>query len=301
MKFRLIRLARASALLLLAPSAFAACPPASHDRDALVALKLSGFVVDDDAKRQQLAHELVACLSDPDPLLRDGIAYEGLTTWLRGERLDTATRQQLLDRLIEDLHRDDDASGFVRPFAALALSEVVRTDRITPWLDDEQRTALIPLATEYLESVRDYRGFDPSQGWRHGVAHGADFALQLIVNPAVDKAGVQRLLAAIGSQVQANGLHAYTEREAERLARPVLFAAQRDLLSDEEWSAWFQSVASPAPMANWSEAYQSRAGLNRRHNLAAFLFAAYVGARESGDERFEVLLPMLREAIKQLP
>jgi hypothetical protein len=49
--------------------------------------------------------------------------------------------------------------------------------------------------------VRDYRGFDTAEGWRHGVAHGADLALQLVLNPAVDKPQIERLLAAVGRQV----------------------------------------------------------------------------------------------------
>ena len=38
-------------------------------------------------------------------------------------------------------------------------------------------------------SVRDYRGFDAKQGWRHGVAHGADLLLQLSRNRHAVDAG----------------------------------------------------------------------------------------------------------------
>lgn len=49
--------------------------------------------------------------------------------------------------------------------------------------------------------MRDLRGFDAVQGWRHGVAHGADLLLQLALNPALRRVQAEALLAAIASQV----------------------------------------------------------------------------------------------------
>jgi hypothetical protein len=64
------------------------CPPPGRDRAALETLKSKGFEVSDDAERQSLALALVACLSDPDPALRDGIAFEAYYTWMRAKKLD---------------------------------------------------------------------------------------------------------------------------------------------------------------------------------------------------------------------
>ncbi len=288
-------------LIGLPPLLAAGCPPPGIDRPALEALKGAKFEIADDARRQAIALALPPCLADPDPALRDGIAFEAYFTWLRAQRLDIPTRTELLARLSAMLQPDPaDRDGFRQPFAALVLSEVARTDRIGAWMTPAQRAALIDNAVRYVESVRDYRGFDQKEGWRHGVAHGADLILQLALNPAVDRTGLDRLLAAVAAQVVPAHGHAYVDGESERLARAVLFAAQRGLITADDWQQWLLAVASPAPLPGWDAAFASRAGLARRHNVHAFLYALYVNASESGDANMQVLLPGLQATFKTL-
>jgi len=288
-------------LAVAQPLLAAECPPPGYDRASLDALKASKFELAAETKRQMLALALLPCLSHPDPRLRDGIAFDAYHTWMRAKLLDVRTRTELLVRLssmIEPAAADPD--GFRQPFAALVLSEVARTDRVDPWLTPTQRAALINDAVRYVTSIRDYRGFDPQEGWRHGVAHGADLLLQLVLNPAVDGEGLGRLLSAVTAQVAPVGEHSYIDGEPERLARPVLFAAQRGMLTPEEWSTWIHKVAAPAPFASWDDAFASRAGLAKRHNVHAFLFALYVNVRESNDPKIQALLPGLQSALKTL-
>ena len=156
--------------LLLSSPAQAACPPEGTDPASLQVLREQKFAVPDDV-RAALVAGLPACLADPDPALRDGVAYEGLSTWLRAGQVDVAQRRALRDRLYAMLGQED-AAGFGPPFAALVLSEVARTDRIAPWMSADERADMVARAADYLTSVRDYRGFDAVEGWRHGVAHG---------------------------------------------------------------------------------------------------------------------------------
>jgi hypothetical protein len=292
-------LAIVSACSVVQPIA-AACPPKEQTRASLEALKAAEFEIADD-RRQSLALALLPCLADPDPQLRDGIGFEAYYTWMRAGRLDAATRSELLHRLSAMLGAGEaDPEGFRRPFAALVLSELARTDRVTPWLAPAQRSALVAQAAEYLASVRDYRGFDMKQGWRHGVAHGADLALQLAMNPAVDRAGLDQLLGAVAAQVAPPGDHSYIDGEPERLARPVLYAAQRGLITAGEWTQWLRKVATPPASAKKEDAYHTRSGLAWRHNLHAFLFALYVNAREIGDANMQVLVPALQAVLKTL-
>lgn len=298
---RLIR-ALACLVLLAGPMpALAACPPPGHDRAALEALKAAGFRLDDATARQALALDLVDCLGAPDPMLRDGIAYEGLTTWLRADALDAGTRQALLDRLLSRLAPcTADPAGFEAPFAALALSEVARTDRVAPWLTPEARASQVDAAADYLEGISDRRGFIDGQGWRHGVAHGADWLMQLALNPALEPASLTRILDAVATQVAPVAAPAYIHGESERLVRPVVFVLQRGLVDDAAWAAWVQRVASAAPMAAWSEAYGSEAGLARRHNTRVFLLALYAALRESGDQALQAKVPAVVAGLRAL-
>lgn len=285
-------------LALACAPANAACPPPGHGKAALQALKAGRFVVAGAADKRALASGLVDCLADPDPELRDGIAFEALSQWMRAGDFDAVALRTLRDRLYSLLDGPE-GEGYARPFAALVLSEVARTDRVEPWMSADERVAMIQRAASYVEGVRDYRGYDQRQGWRHGVAHGADWLMQLAMNPALDRAQADRILAAVAAQVVPASAHAYVYGEPERLARPVLFVAQRGLLSDVEWGAWF--AALPAKLGNADRAYRDAGWLARRHDLAAFLGSLYLETDNASDERIRALQPLVLQTIRTTP
>lgn len=292
--------AAAVGLLLLACTpawAVDPCPPQGADRQALQQLQQRKFQIGSDAQLARLAAGLLPCLGNPDPVLRDDIAFAAYSTWMRGKRIDVPQLRELRDALYRMLDGDD-APGFRKPFAALTLSEVARTDRIEPWMSDAEREAMVQKAATYLQSVRDYRGFSPTAGWRHGVAHGSDWLMQLALNPVLQRRQLDAMLAAVASQIMPAG-HAYEFGEPERLGRPVLYIAARGLMSGPEWSAWFAALG--ARLGDQPLAFKDGAWLARRHDLHAFLANLYVEADLSGDPRISVLKEPVAAALKQLP
>lgn len=285
-------------LLLLALPAHAACPPDGYDLASLQVLKTRQFAVSDTATRQQLAQGLLDCLGDPGPAIRDGIAYEALAHWMRAAELEAASLRALRDRLYGLLGQPD-AQGFQRPFVALVLSEVARTDRIAPWMTPQERAAMVERAAGFVEGVRDYRGFADGEGWRHGVAHGADWLMQLAMNPALSHAQLDRILEAVAVQVAPATSHAYVFGEPARLARPVLLTAARGVHSDAQWQAWLSTLAPR--LGDPALAYADSGWLARRHDLQAFLAALYLAADRSGDARVRRLKPMAAAALDALP
>jgi hypothetical protein len=288
-----------AAALLFAASANAQaqtprCPPAGYTRTQLDALKAAEWALPDDAARNSLARALTACVGSPDPTLRDGIAFEGLQYWLRARALSDETMLALADTLEAQLTAND-RRGFTQPFAALILSEVARADRVQAFLTPERRSHLIDASIVYLSSVRDYRGFDAREGWRHGVAHGADLLLQLSLNSALGKPELERIAAAVARQVAPDD-HFYIYGESERLARPIIFMAQRGLISEAEWTAYFAQF----PTAN-ENMFASQAGLARRHNINAFLQTIWLNARLSQNTADDTLLPGAEAAIRAMP
>lgn len=278
------------AIAVAAGNAAAACAPAG-----LAELKAARWLVADDAARGELALGLVDCLSSPDPELRDGIAFEALQFWMRSEKLDTPTVQALRGALLAGLTAPD-PNGFGRPFAALVLAEVVRVDRRKPYLSPEERNALVRAAAGYLQGVRDYRGFDQKEGWRHGVAHGADLMLQLAANPALDKAAHQAMLAAIGAQVLAADGHFYIYGEGSRLAAPVFYLARRDTLAAGDWEPFIAKLADNARV----KPPVRQEALARLHNLKSFLLPLYAALNESTDQAQRArLLPIVTKTLKQ--
>lgn len=292
-----IRVLAIVGLWLGTTAAQAACPPPGLDLAGLRALKADGFEVAD-ADRPGLALALPDCLADPDPELRDGIAYEALSAWLRGGKLPPPLRRSLRDRLQASLEAPD-AGGFAAPFAALTLAEIARTDRIGPWMTPAERADMVARAAAWLASVSDHRGYVDGQGWRHGVAHGADWVMQLALNRRVDRVQLQRLLDAVASQVAPADGHAYIHGEPARLARPVLLIARRGLVDAEAWRAWFGNL--PGRVGDPALAYADEGWLARRHDLAAFLSEIYLQADRSDDERVRALKPLAHAALDALP
>lgn len=262
--------------------------------------KENAFELLDTQAKTNMASALVNCLGHPDPAIRDGIAYEGLTSLLRSNSLPKddirAVRGQLFSMI-----GTHDPEGFSAPFAALVLSEVARTDRAEPYLTEVELDQFVQAASTYVAGVDDYRGFSDSVGWRHGVAHGADWIMQLSLNKALSEAQADTLLQAIRVQVPSGNGHAYIHGEPGRLARPVIFIAMRGDLTEQNWTDWLAPLVDPAPMSSWGDAYKSEDSLARLHNVKSFLQALYVSASMSSNEEVKTLIQPVTEALETLP
>lgn len=243
---------------------------------------------------------LAMCLGSPDPAVRDDFAFTLWAEGLRGRHLSDIRMRQSLALLTEIVAGADDAAGFRRPFAALALSEVARADRIAPYLTDAELHELAVSGAAYLRGVADYRGFVPGEGWRHGVAHGADLLMQLALNPRLTRADADLLLGAIAAQVAPAASPYYHHGESARLARPVLFLARRADIDDAAWAAWFKPL-HPDGDVRWKDAHAGDAGLAAVHNSTAFASAVYVSAAEAQDPRIKRLAPLALDLLKALP
>lgn len=282
---------------LAALPAHARCTLADEAPATLAQWKASGFAMADAAARESRAQALADCLGEPDASLRDGIAFEALSKWMREKALDPGTLLALQQKLLGQLEGDD-ARGFRKPFAALVLSEVARTDRVQPWMTPEERTRLVDAATTYLHSVRDYRGYVDGEGWRHGVAHGADWAMQLTLNKAVAPAQVMSLLSAIGTQVAPADGHAYAFGEPTRLARPVAYAAARGDLDPTAVDAWLSGlVATLGPLP---DSTRQAAWWSRRENLENFLHALGYMVADGESATLAALAASVRAAMRKL-
>lgn len=292
----------ASLLLLACTSArteAAGCPPTGYDRARLEALRAANWQVDDQAARNQLARALVPCLASADGHIRDELAFDGLQHWMRSGELDASTVLAIGDELQTWLTAPE-GEGFSRPFAALVLAEVARTDRMHPWMTPARRQSLLEASTGYLTNVRDYRGFeDGGAGWRHGVAHGADLMVQLALNPAFGKQELTRIRDAVATQIAPAG-HFYTYGEGGRLAAAIVCVARRNVFSAAEWTAWIGQVTSPAPLASWNDAYTSQIGIARARDMHDFVAALYIDVKLEGNSNDEALLAGVEAALRAL-
>jgi len=275
------------------------CLTTAWDKAALLQLKQQDFVVNAE-QRQQLWSQLPYCLASPDPQLRDDVAFSAFASWLRAGVVGASDARQLLDKLQQDVqqHRQDDA-GVYLPFALLVMSELVRLDRVQPYLTAEQRQQVLDTVQQYLQQLTDYRGFDQQVGWRHAVAHSADVLMQLALNPALQRQQMLQVLTIVRLQLRPQARHFYIYGEPQRLARPVLYLMVRPELRSEDWQQWLAGVMDASAFGGWAAAMQSQAGLAARHNSLAFVSALYLSMAKSQQPQLQPIKPMLLEAIAQ--
>jgi hypothetical protein len=177
-------------------------------------------------------HCLDGLYGRPRPVIRDGVAFEGISSWMRGQQLSAETVLSLNDKLQVQIQSTADPNGFQQPFAALLLAEVARVDRLETILTSAMRDELVDVAAKYLAGVNDYRGFSSTEGWRHGVAHGSDLVVQLVLNPNILPGQAEQLMAAVATQIAPAGEMFYVAADG-RLARAAFYAWSRGLVDDD--------------------------------------------------------------------
>ena len=115
---------------------------------------------------------LANCLGDPDPKVRDALAFEGLSSLMRSGSFEQRTLADLRSRLLEQLRRPA-GSAILRSFSALTLSEIARTDRVKAWMTDAEREELVDAAAGFLGSISDYRAFSNQEGFVHAASRNS--------------------------------------------------------------------------------------------------------------------------------
>lgn len=278
------------------------CYSSPWNKQALLDLAKHKFEIKNDAERHKLAMQLLHCLAIPNADIRDGVAFTGLSNWLRGNKLTIEMHRLMFTTLIENFGIETlDEHGVYQPFVALVLSELARADRKSPFLDAKQRQFLVTKSTTYMAEINDYRGFDEIVGWRHNVAHTADIFLQLALNPAITQGQLTDMLNAIGQQVLPTNVHFYTYGEPERLATAMLYILLQNMHSEQDWQNWLQRYITPAPLKNWQQAYTSQQGLAKLHNARAFLSTVFASIADSNNEQLKMLKPALVNTFDKLP
>lgn len=291
----------ACATISQSPEAPLTCLEPGPIQDRALAYRSAGYEPIGDEGYLGVAELLVSCLGAPDPDIRDGIGYEGMTALLRGEKLAPDEIQGLRSSLIDILSEEvPDPDGYQKPFAVLVLSEVIRVHRITPYMSADDRDETLGAVLTYLDNVTDYRGHDDTEGWRHGVAHAADALLQVSVAPDFNADDHARILKTIGNKIKISD-HAYIFGEGERMIRPLFYIARAGKVSEETWGAFFEDLSDPAPLENWGAAFKSTTALTRLHNTKQALFALhlFVAGTQATDNPLEI--PGFEAALQALP
>ena len=188
------------------------------------------LTVPDTAPLLELVAELSTDLASPDPVRRDRHAYTILATWIKRGVLDEAALRALGE---EQAARFSDERIQARTFAPLILAAIVERGVH----DERWRDAFVA----WYPAETDLRGHDPSLGWLHAIAHGADLLGVFGMSPHVEPG---EMLETAAFRLIAPTEHVWRDQEDDRLAFALGRILTRPDVSETVAVGWLDPIAS---------------------------------------------------------
>lgn len=202
-----------------------------------------GYAVPEGLAPPDALDELLGMLGSENPEVRDGQAYSTLATWTRAGYFDGVLRA-LGNRAALGLGHE---SILVRSFSALVLGEVVQRDAQSPNVGAAARHMWLEHWQFSYPYEQDVRSHDPTLGWIHVVAHGADTARAFALHPATTTADLRMILDTLTERLRSLPLH-LNQTEDDRLALAMLAVLTRPELGGDDIQAWlteYQTLWTP--------------------------------------------------------
>ena len=196
-----------------------------------------------------LTVELTEMLGNPDPQVRDGLAFPALATWIdKGvyDDLLVGLGDGMSVGLGQGLGESGTDSVFIRSFSGLVLAECI---------DRDSRAHLVPAAKIldwgdriacWLLAERDERGFIPGKGWAHAIAHGADAIAALGRSPGLGAPELAALLDVLLERLVVPTREFWVAGEPDRLAQAAIAILRRNLLDIDSIEPWAARVGAAA-------------------------------------------------------
>lgn len=208
-----------------------------------------GLSVPADRSLVEMTEELTRMLGDPDPDIRDGIAFPTLATWI-----DEGVYDDLLVGLGDGMSHGldfglgltQDDSVFRRSYAALVLTECIDRSTTADLAGAEVVLRWGDRLMGWLARERDLRGFVEGKGWAHALAHGADGLAALARSPHVGRLELTVILDVIADRLLAETDAYWTCGEEDRLALATVQVLQRNVLDLDVLEPWVARVAAAA-------------------------------------------------------
>ncbi len=281
------------------------CPKGAMNKTFFRGIVQNNFAAPSNFTTDEVANVLMECLASSDSELRDTYGFEILSRWIRRGVLKPDSLKRMIVSLTPNLKIGIGERGtntaFRRTFSALILSELVRQDNLTPYLEVSDVKALLEAGVTYLTAEQDLRGFDKEFGYVHGVAHGADVLFRLASSKHLEKTDLSRILEAVRSKVAPNSEISYAFGEDERLARVVIAVLARGMFNVTEWSEYIGKIVAPAPFGSWNDIWFDTAGLAKRHNTKLFLLSLNLYLTLGVASNASDLISSVQNALNNLP
>lgn len=216
-------------------------------------VKANGLKVPGDRPLADLTSELTSMLGDPDPRVRDGIAYPTLSAWIADGVYDDLLEglgDGMAAGLGVGLGEDGTDSVFRRSFSVLALAECIERDNAAHLVPATTIVRWGDRVAGWFVRERDLRGYVPGKGWARSAAHGADALAALASSEAMGRLELTVLLDVLADRLLAPTGHFLVHGESDRMARATMRILRRDVVGLEVLDPWLARLgqgAKPEP------------------------------------------------------
>ena len=197
----------------------------------------------------EMTAELTRMHGDPDPAVRDGVAYPTLATWITDGVYDdllTGLGDGMCDGLDVGLGEAGTDTVFRRSFSALVVTECIDRDSAAALVPTDVVLRWGDRVAGWLVREQDLRGFVPGHGWAHAVAHGADAIGALARSPGFGRLELTVLLDVVADRLLLPTTEFFTCGEDDRMALAVMHVLRRNLLDLDVLEPWVARVAEAA-------------------------------------------------------
>jgi hypothetical protein len=211
-----------------------------------------GLRVPEGRPLDEMTAELTRMLGDPDPAVRDQIAFPTLATWIGDGVYDELLHglgDGMCDGLTVGLGESGTDTVFRRSYSALVVTECIDRDTAAALVPTDVVLDWGDRVAGWLVRERDLRGFVPGSGWAHAVAHGADAIGALARSPRFGPLELTVLLDVVADRLLLPTEAFFVCGEPDRLALAVMHVLRRDELGLDVLEPWVNRIAAAASPA----------------------------------------------------
>ena len=215
-----------------------------------------GLRVPDDRPLDDMTAELTSMLGSTNPSLRDGIAYPTLASWIsRGvyDDLLCGLGDGMAAGLAVGIGESGTDTVFRRAFSVLALTECISRNNKVDRLPSDKILEWGDRVSAWIVREQDLRGYVPTKGWAHAIAHGADSIAALAGSPHLGTPELTVMLDVLADRILLPVEQVFSCGEPDRLAAATMAILRRDLVPLsvlEPWIARLAQAAASPPLAD---------------------------------------------------
>lgn len=230
-------------------------------------------------------------IGSTDAELRDQLIYTLFYRFiiedehLTNEQLTNLSNTTLKYHLFHGIGETSSDTVFTRAFSTLLIALILYQDRQQGFLSETNLEMLKAKLLAYLDCEIDTRGYVPTKGWAHAIAHVADAFDELVLHTHLDETEFVEILEALWDKVMFPTV--YLHDEDERLLNPIFALLERGM---DEHEIVVLLDGLPAQLSAQKQQLEPEHYWHVVHNMKTFLKSFFV-------KLYDANRPMLQTAV----